>query len=462
MSGGGSQTTKTTPWKEAQPYLLDTMRQAQSLTGQPQQYFPGQTYVGAMPAELSAYQGQQSYDRSMYGAPFSTTLQAGLSSMRGQTPLGQMANQLGSYSTNALQQGFTGAPTVGNYGFSTSLDPYSLTPNFGQAGGLDARSTLQNQLGGQLDSQFQGAIGQANAPLAGLGTPDYSGLQGAIDAANAPLLRQLQQDIIPGLNQRATFLNNETGGIKTLNRVLPDVAERMSQNATGLYEAERQRAAAERAAAAGQMSSQTAGLMGQGLGQAFSGQQNAANLISQGGLSAYGLGLQGATTEAGLQQALAGQNLATDTTNANLANQYQQNLLGLGGLAGQLAGAQGTDAARWGALFPSLAQAGATPYQNQLAYGSYQRGIAENALQDQINRYNFQQQEPYDRLAFYNQMLQGTAGLGGTSRTSTGSSMSGLGALGGAATGAQLGSMLPIPGGTLVGAGLGGLLGLFG
>lgn len=397
--GGGSQTTKTEPWKAAQPYLRDTMQQAQDLAGTPKTYFPGATSVGALPSELAAYAGQANYDSTMYGAPFGQVMGALSAGVGGQNNLGQLTSSL----TPAAAQGLTSTFAQGP-GSITAQGAGGYTPQFGQAGSLDARGALQSALSGQ---------------------PDYSGLQASIDAANAPLLRQFEQDIIPGLNQRATFLNNETGGIKTLNRVLPELGERMSQNATALTEAERQRA--------------------------LSAQQQAAGLVSQGGLSAYGLGLQG-----------AGQDLQGQVANANLGSQYRSDLLGLGNLAGNLAGTQSHDIARWGALYPSLAQAGATPYANALQYGQYQRGLAENALQGDINRWNFQQQEPYDRLSFYNQIVNGTAGLGGTQTSSGGgSSMSGTGALGGALAGAQLGSIVPGLG-TGIGALAGGLLGLFG
>jgi hypothetical protein len=398
--GGQTQTTKTEPWKYAQPYLRDSMEQAASLTSQPQQYYPGQTYVGALPSEMSAFAGRAGYDSQMYGAPLGQVMGGMSGSLAGQNSLGQITSSLAPTATQGINSAFAQGP-----GSVSAQGASSFAPQFGQAGSLDARGALQSALSGQ---------------------PDYSGLQASIDAANAPMLRQLEQDIIPGLNQRATFLNNETGGIKALNRVLPEIGERMSQNATGLYNQERLRA--------------------------LDAQQNAAGLISQGGLSSFGLGLQG-----------AGQDLQGQIANANLGSQFRGDLLGLGNLAGNLAGTQAQDAARWGALYPGLAQAGSTPYNNALQYGQFERGIAENALQGDMNRWNFQQQEPYDRLSFYNQMIQGTAGLGGTTRgtASTGSGISGTGALGGALTGAQLGSLIPGLG-TGIGAGIGGLLGLFG
>jgi hypothetical protein len=323
------------------------------------------------------------------------------SGVTGQNNLGSLTSSLAPTAASGINQAFSQGPGSVQAGQASQF-----APQFGQAGSLDARGALQSALSGQ---------------------PDYSGLQGAIDAANAPMLRQLEQDIIPGLNQRATFLNNETGGIKTLNRVLPEIGERMSQNATGLYNQERMRA--------------------------LDAQQNAAGLISQGGLSSFGLGLQGAN-----------QDLQGQIANANLGGQFRGDLLGLGNLAGNLAGSQSQDMARWGALFPGLAQAGAQPYQNAMQYGQFERGIAENALQGDMARHEFQQQDPYNRLSFYNQMINGTAGLGGT-QSSTGPGGSGglMGGIGGAASlgglAATLGASGPVGWGM---AGLGGLLGLFG
>lgn len=116
-----------------------------------------------------------------------------------------------------------------------------LDPTQGQMGAWDTKlNYADNVFGGTNAPNFGEATSALSKQLSG--TPDYSGLQGSIDAANAPILRQLNQDIIPGLNSRATFLNNPTGGIKTLNRVLPDVADRMSENAAQLTEGERYRA----------------------------------------------------------------------------------------------------------------------------------------------------------------------------------------------------------------------------
>src|SRR6478609_8656778 len=164
--------------------------------------------------------------------------------------------------TDAKQSGLDYANSV--FGGPSALNNTDLT------------ETLKSIMGGGGAGLGTGLGGDASEALKRMlsGTPDYEGVRGAIDAANAPILRQLNEDIIPGLNSRATFLNNPTGGIKTLNRVLPDVTERMSTNATALMDAERQRALGAQ---------QTGlGLFGQEADRALNAANMAPNLLSLG------------------------------------------------------------------------------------------------------------------------------------------------------------------------------------
>ena len=89
--------------------------------------------------------------------------------------------------------------------------------------------------------------------------------------------------------------------------------------------------------------------------------------------------------------------------------------------------------------------------------GAYEE-LAGRQMQDQMNRYNFQQQSPYARLAAYSQMVNPIAGMGyaGTNYSPDASPL--LSGLSGAALGSQLsflGPAGPIIGGV---AGLTGLL----
>ena len=157
-------------------------------------------------------------------------------------------------------------------GLNTATSVYGGVPNLSLT---DVTGALGGVLSGNGTGVTAGMGGDVSATLRRMmsGTPDYSGLQGAIDAANAPILRQLNNEIIPGLNQRATFLNNGTGGIKALNSVLPDVAARMGENAAALTNQERLRALGDQATGINLYS----GLTGQANSQAL----QAASLFPQ-------------------------------------------------------------------------------------------------------------------------------------------------------------------------------------
>jgi hypothetical protein len=453
--GGGQSNTMPSWMRWAN---RNNVERAQQIASTPQQYYPGQTYVGALPSEQNAFGMQSNYNSQMFGqpsygnqgfdplqagntgqngyqagsSPFGNTLGAMNSQLTGNTAQGQMAGAVAPFAMGQLGQSFQGP---------SQINPYQYTPSFGQAGGLDARGTIGSMLGGQ-QGIYGNLAGQANAQMGQFGQAgnldatnayqkmlsgqgDYGTLQANIEAANAPILRQLNQEIIPGLNSRATFLNNGTGGIKTLNKVLPDIAERMSQNATGLYEGERQRALGAQQQAAGQVgqaglqqgSQMSSQMYGAGM-QGMQDRSNAANLVSSGGLSAYGLGLQGS----GL--------------NANQQNQYRSDVLGLGNLGAGLAGDSAMSQARMAALFPSLAQAGRQPASDAAGYAQFQRGLSEQALGADVNRWNYNQQEPMNRASW----LTGILG-----QTSTGQPIqqpnSATGAIGGMIAGGQLGQI---------------------
>lgn len=361
MSGGGNTTVQQSdPWSGAQPYLRDVMSRGYQYADNPAGYYPGATYLGPSQGQMAGWDTQLNYADQVYGganAPkFGEATGALSGAMTGQNMLGGYAQNVSPLAQQQLQTSFQGgAPNIGNY-----------------------------------SSGFQG-------------TPDYQGLQGAIDAANAPILRQLEQDIIPGLNQRATFLGNPTGGIKTLNRVLPEVGERMALNAQALTEGERQRA--------------------------------------------LGAGERGAQF-----------GLSTDVSRAQAMGDYRGQALGLGQLGGTLAGAQSDAALRATSMFPSLVQAGSVPGQLSSQYADWGQGFQQQALQDQMNRFNYYQQLPLTSAQQYSGLVSGMGGMGGTQSMTAPGGNQAAGALGGAMAGAQLGSMFG-PWGTALGALGGGLLG---
>lgn len=330
--GGGTTNTVSQPWSGAQPFLKDAMNAVQFGYKNPAPYFPGQTFVGPTSAEMQAWNTRLGYADDVFG--------------------GSAAPKFGE-ATNALSGAL-------NSGFGPA----------GTAGGLDARGAINSALSG---------------------TPDYSGLDSMAAAANAPLLRQFNEQVLPGLNTRATFLNNPTGGIKELNRVMPELGQRMSENTMNLYNQERNRALSSRDAAAG--------------------------LVS-------GLG--------------------------STANQQALGALG---------------------LFPTIAQTGEVPGVLASNFAQFGRGFQEQALNDQMNRFNYYANLPRDNASWYMGNITGAAGLGGSQTSSTSTNGSKLaGAAGGGLAGyglAQgLGSFFgpglisnPVGWGiTGLGAALGGLL----
>jgi hypothetical protein len=422
MSGGGSpsRTTQVSePWSGAQPYLRGLFSEGLREATETPQYYGGPLTVGPLQSEQDAFQRQAQYSRDVFGGQptlrYGDATSALGSTLQGNTQLGQLSNSFAPGAQQALGQSFTGPSQLGgNY----SLNPSGMGPQFGVAGDLDARGAYSRMLSGQ---------------------PDYQGAQGAIDAANAPIVRQFEQQILPSLNQKATFLNNPTGGYKTLNQVLPEMGERMSMNAQNIMNQERLRS--------------------------LDSQERAANAISQGGFQSYGLGLDAASRQAGL-------NLQADSTNADLSDRYRADALSYGSLAGQLAGQQGSQALGAAGMFPSLYGVGQDNANLGFGYAQYQRGLHEDALAADQDRFNYLRDQPWNRLQQYAGMLTPGAGIGG-SMTTTGRGPGGsrtAGAIGGAAAGASIGSSISAgaaggsaagPWGTVIGALLGAGAGYF-
>lgn len=436
------------------------MGQGQTLARQPTSYYGGPLTVGPTDAEGAAWAARTGYNNSVFGGAampqFGDLTGAIGSTLRGDTSLGSMAGAVSPYATSTLLNGFgpsntsgiagirapgatNSAGQIGEYGFDTTLDPSGRAPTFGVAGGLDARGAYARALEG---------------------SPDYAGTQAAIDAANAPILRQFNEQILPGLNQRATFTNNETGGIKALNRVLPEIGERMSQNATGIMNAERLRA--------------------------LDAQERAAGAVSQGGFQGYGLGLSTAQGERSLEQTLANMGLSADSARAGLmlsdfgtglsgsqldlqregmltdaADRYRADTLNLGALGGQFAGNADGQRLQAAGLFPGVYDLGRQSGTDALEFANYDRALREDALGADRARFDYMRDQPFNQLGWYSNLISGAASPYGVTTAPGGSRTAS--ALGGALTGAQMANMMGFGGwGQLGGAVLGGLGGYYG
>lgn len=480
MSGGGTpdRTTQVNePWSGVQRYLTSNYGQASYLAGQRPQYFPGDTVVGPTEAEGNAWNSIFGFNDSVFGGArspqYGQATGALSSSLTGQNNLGQLSNGVmpgamtalgGAFQPSDISGRFDSingpsgsirdpsavAGQIGQYGFGTSLNPNQMAPIFGQAGGLDASGAYNRMLSGQ---------------------PDYAGAQGAIDAANAPILRQLNEEIIPGLNARSTFTNNMTGGIKGLNTAMPQIAQRMGENAQNIMNQERIRALDQ--------------------------QERAAGAVSQGGMQAYGLGLNTALGQRGLEQQLAQLGLSTDSARAGYGLQdqqlglnsdlarfgmssdmanfglsreqalqqalggYRSDALGYGGLAGQLAQGSAQNQQSGLAQFGGIYDVGRSMGSDALQYANYDRALREDLLGSQVDRFNYLRDQPFNQQQWLSQILAGAPG--GTS-TSTGPSQGGsrtAGVLGGAMSGAMMGNSIYPGWGALIGGVLGAGAGYF-
>tara|TARA_R110000744_G_scaffold107013_1_gene203419 strand:- start:153 stop:1040 length:888 start_codon:yes stop_codon:yes gene_type:complete len=107
---------------------------------------------------------------------------------------------------------------------------------------------------------------------------------------------------------------------------------------------------------------------------------------------------------------------------------------------------------------PGLAQSDYSDMNKLMAVGGAREGQSQAQLSDQINRFNFEQNRPWEQLAKYSGMVGG--GFGSTTTEATPLySNPGANFLSGALGGAQIGNMMGSPGMGAIGGGLLGLMG---
>lgn len=123
------------------------------------------------------------------------------------------------------------------------------------------------------------------------------------------------------------------------------------------------------------------------------------------------------------------------------------------------------------ALAPQISQMLYEPYQTMYQAGSLMQGQDQNAINDAVQRWNYGQTLPYERLNQYIGSVTGNYGGTSTLTQPYFANSAGMNALGGAMGGAQLGSMFfptsaaalaagATPWGSAIGGGIGALFGL--
>lgn len=197
-------------------------------------------------------------------------------------------------------------------------------------------------LGGLLSGNGGGANSALQSMLAG--HPDYASVNANANAADRATLQNFNQTEIPQLNSRATFLNNGTGGIKTLSADMPALAAQMAASRQGALENERGRA----------LGAQQTGL---GLYGQFAGQQGGQQLGAVGMFPGLA---QAQMTPGVLPQQQAGQYAQLMALLGGMGGNSTQTMSGAGGstfgniLGGGLAGF-GATGSPWGAGAGALA-----------------------------------------------------------------------------------------------------------
>ncbi len=407
MSGGASssknqQKSESSPWIGQQPYLSDVFRKAQGLYNRgPQQYYPGQTYTDfnaiqqdAMGAQLDRAQGSSqeaalgNYINNQLGQQqfnLGGAGQAAQQAASGVAPGQQMIGQAGMSGPTigaASQFAQGGANTLGAQGAADFIGQ--------QAVGSDPFSQYAQQLGNA------GTAAQAQDTLSQTARGDFVGgnpyLDQQFDQASRRVREQFQDTVNPGIN--ATFGGAGRTGSGIHQEVMSDAAGELGDTLGGM----------------------ASNIYGDAYNRERTNQLSAGSQLGQLGLGAAGLGgelqLGKAGQALGQNQFEQGNALGQNALAANLYNRGQDRQLDAGStlLSGGLGGA-----GQMGDLYSRVGNqqqgaAGLVPGMTDLQYNNIDRaadvgnqvqGQSERALQDDINRFNYNQQAPQDLLNNY-------------------------------------------------------------
>lgn len=335
-------------------------------------------------------------------------------------------------------------------------------------------------------------VENAMARLYAAGNPQNNPyFQQAVQSAIRPVTENFQEQVMPGIRQGAQAAGQQGS---SRQGIAEGIAARGYMNTVGDISANMGNQAyaqgLQAVQASGQLGQGLAGLGASALGQSGQIGTNLAGLTAQQLGQAGQLGSQlgqlnlGQMSQAGNLGAQLGQLNLNQLSQAGGLGIDQSSLLGqqmgqAGSLGANLAGTNANLQMGLANLGSNMVQNAAGNYsqavnqtgdaQQALMYspnlllqlGQQQTADAQREIDAQIARYNYNQQLPFTQISDYLQLLQGAPG--GT--TSSMASQSGggnrfTGVLGGAMTGAGLGSMFG-PWGVGIGGGLGALSGLF-
>lgn len=443
------------------PYLVTGLERAQNLflTGAQPTYYPGQTYVSPSGQTQEALAQQEALARQ-YSPLLQQAQSSFMSGMTAQNQASPLFQQL--YGASANQPG---AATYGQAAGGGFYNPATGMAQslYGQAGAQPGSATYQQAAQGQLGNITTRQLSDI-ASGSMLNSNPYQ--QEMMQAATRPLTQQFGEQVLPGISS----LYSKSGrlGSGSMERALGTATEQygralgdVTSNLAGSqYQAERQLQQSALGQLAG-VSAQDIQTRLAGAGGLQAAQSQA--LAQQSSL----IGQIGALSQQDVANRLAGAQGLQQSQQAMIGNQMQA--------AGQIGSLQNTDLQRQmqaAQAAPSIYAQQYLPSQQLAQIGAAQEAISGQALQEQMARYNFQQQLPYQQLSGYLSSVYGSP-MGGygtqTSPTYNNTTTNALtGALAGGLGGYALGQAFPALNfaggygtaglGALAGGALGGLL----
>lgn len=399
MAGGGSppaqpstttQITDVPEWERG--YMQNLLGQAQTISQQPYQQFPGPQIAGFTPDQLSAFQNVEGL--SGRTAPIQNAATG--TAMQGAGSAGSIYG--------------AGAPDVQA---STSYNPLAaVSPYLAQAGQYNSAAAGQPWLGQAAGYQAMAANAATPQGIQSYMSPyTNSVVQGIQDEAN----QNWNQNIMPGIND--SFIGSGNFGSGRNAQVLGRAAGNFQ---TGL-------------------SSNVANALQSGYGMA--GQQAAAQGQLLGSLGAQSL--TGANTAGGLQSQQVGNILNTAQGAGTATNQQAQNLLNagttLGNLASTQAGQQTAAAQGLGNLAQQQSTMDIAQQQALQAVGQQQQQLNQTNLDVAQQNWQNQVNWPKEQTEYLNQIIRGLPTPSSTTASSQSTpaySVSPLAGLGGSAAAA--------------------------
>lgn len=409
----GNQTVSNEPWKQIQPQVLGALPALTSLLSQPQQFYPGSTVAPVSPMTAQGLRGVA----SRASGPSATDAAMGsYSALLSRNPLGD--------ASSALERALAGPAASGT--------------------GNAARSTLTGLLGDQTGP----ASSVLNSLLTGknkIVAPTVGASSISVGAEN-PYLDEMWDQ---AANRAEARLASQFAGTGRLNSGAYQraFADSLGEAGAQVYGQSAEAQANRRLQA--DMANQQAALQASLANQqaSLTGQQTGLQAL----LSAAGLGQSAFDTAQARRMSASGQLLNDE------ANQYGQGLQGLSAY-GSAYGSLVSPQLQALGLAPTLDRASYIPSEALIGAGNTARGIEQDFINADIDRFNFAQNEPWQNI----QRFLGTIGYGTTPYNTQSQPLyrnQASGFLGGAATGASMGSMFG-PWGAAIGGVGGGLLGL--